>query len=87
VIVALFTTGAGAAVFTLAMYSGSVFGTSSVGNWAEAEVTELTDAAAKARHARVWRLFMAHSYQSATDRLILLLFVWRGGRNRSVGPQ
>jgi len=52
VIVALFTMDAGAAVFTLAMYSGSVFGTSSVGK-AEAEVTEIADAATKARHARV----------------------------------
>jgi hypothetical protein len=48
----LFTTDAGAAVFTLAMYSGSVFGTSSVGK-AEAEVTEIAEAATKARHARV----------------------------------
>src|SRR6476619_8513120 len=52
VMVALFTTDAGAAVFTLAMYSGSVFGTSSVGK-AEAEATEIADAATKARHARV----------------------------------
>jgi hypothetical protein len=37
VIVALFTTEAGAAVFTLAMYSGSVFGISSVGR-ADADV-------------------------------------------------
>src|SRR6185369_16852334 len=37
VIVALFTTEAGAAVFTLVMYSGSVFGTSSLGS-ADAEV-------------------------------------------------
>src|SRR6266511_4159650 len=37
VMVALFTTDAGAAVFTLAMYSGSVFGISSVGR-ADADV-------------------------------------------------
>src|ERR671912_2297282 len=51
VIVALFTMDAGAAVFTLAMYSGSVFGTSSVGNSnAKAEVTEIADAATNAKH-------------------------------------
>jgi len=37
VIVALFTTDVGAAVFTFAMYSGSVFGISSVGK-ADADV-------------------------------------------------
>jgi hypothetical protein len=37
VMVALFTTDAGAALFTLAMYAGSVFGISSVGS-ADADV-------------------------------------------------
>jgi hypothetical protein len=41
VIVAFFTTDAGAAVFTLAMYSGSVFGTSSLGK-ANADVVVRT---------------------------------------------
>jgi hypothetical protein len=53
IIAALLTTEAGAAVLTLAMYSGSVFGTSSVGSCAEAEVIEMADVATNARHARV----------------------------------
>src|SRR5215470_6712275 len=51
VIVALFTTDAGAAVFALAMYSGSVFGTSSVGK-AEAEVMRAAEATQNPTEAR-----------------------------------
>jgi hypothetical protein len=43
VIVALFTTDGGAAVFALAMYSGSVFGTSSLGK-ADADVMRAAEA-------------------------------------------
>jgi hypothetical protein len=52
VIVALFTTDAGAAVFTLAMYSGSVFGTSSVGR-ADADVVRAAEAMQNPIDARV----------------------------------
>src|SRR4029077_20238190 len=51
VIVALFTTDAGAAVFTLAMYSGSVFGISSLGR-ADADVMRPAEAAQNATDAR-----------------------------------
>src|ERR1700721_1396465 len=46
VIVALFTTDAGAAVFTLAVYSGSVFGISSLGR-ADADVMRAAEATQK----------------------------------------
>jgi hypothetical protein len=63
VMVALSTTDAGAAVFTLAMYSDSVFGISSVGNdAAEAQVIVAVDAATNTRHARVPVLFMVDSF-------------------------
>jgi hypothetical protein len=51
VIVALFTTDAGAAVFTLVMYSGSVFGTSSLGN-ADADVMRAAEATQNPTDAR-----------------------------------
>jgi hypothetical protein len=51
VIVALFTSDAGAAVFTLAMYSGSVFGTSSLGS-ADADVMRAAEATQNPTDAR-----------------------------------
>ena len=51
VIVALFTTDAGAAVFTLAMYSGSVFGISSLGR-ADADVMRAAEATQNPTDAR-----------------------------------
>src|SRR6478609_9440406 len=51
VIVALFTTDAGAAVFTLVMYSGSVFGISSFGR-ADADVVRAAEAAQNPTDAR-----------------------------------
>jgi hypothetical protein len=51
VIVALSTTDAGAAVFTLAMYSGSVFGISSVGR-ADADVMRAAEATQNPTDAR-----------------------------------
>jgi hypothetical protein len=59
VIVALFTTDAGAAVFTLAMYSGPVFGTSSLGK-ADADVMRAAEAMQNPTDARAWSLFMAY---------------------------
>jgi hypothetical protein len=51
VIVALFTTAAGAAVFTLAMYAGSVFGISSLGR-ADADVMSAAEATQNPTDAR-----------------------------------
>jgi hypothetical protein len=64
VIVALFTTDAGAAVFTLAMYSGSVFGISSLGK-ADADVISATETTQNPTHARAWSLFMAYLLKRA----------------------
>src|SRR5215471_13323981 len=59
VIVALFTTDVGAAVFTLAMYSGSVFGISTLGKADADVVVRAAETAQNPTDARARSLFMA----------------------------
>jgi hypothetical protein len=60
VIVALFTTDVGAAVFTLAMYSGSVFGISTLGKADADVVVRAAETTQNPTDARAWSLFMAY---------------------------